>query len=574
MKQNTLLLFIFIVFAGGIATGYGLNLLIDPQLSESQAEITRDEEQKASGGSKNENPVSQTISIGSKEMLDDVLPSTSPAWVTVDFQKIRNHSSQFDSFFSSESVQTILGDFVAVMPNGATNTIQYLYENSEWLELFALPPEPNQAYRFAAAFSAPEQIEDASETSENSHPLFEYWKTLYPDVEFTESENGDFTFYTLQTPLGEYTGLNRDGIVWFSNHVQGFPALFSSPLKGNRETPVNPRDEVMQRYPDAVISLHLNGAQEGAAAMALPGMIPQMLTQYGIQQAVFAYQIKPNGVQLSAHAPATSVPSWAQTWSPISSFPFSNEDPMGLLELAFQMPIMSASGITQNNNDGNPLSQSLMSMFPQGSVTGLNLFGFYEGIPSLALRFAEMSEQKHWLQSLPTMSQITSNKIEITQIPAMHYQMKDSPYAKLLGRNELVVMERDAVTYVFDSPIAGKNYFGEINSDPSGKTRRNIIARNGLEQVEVQAQIKGVLTKDWFEQWLVMELKRYQKNPAIYHELEALQYDLQPLITPIHFSAGLREQEWFLDTHAQSADGHLVDLLLLTSMAQSFFPHQ
>lgn len=572
MKQNLFLLVILIVFVGGIATGYGLNSYIAPQDSDSLEQNNAG--QKPSGPSNENQP--PTVTIGSKEMLEDVLPNVSPAWININTKKIQKHAHQFDPVFSSESVKKILHDFESAMPHGATDTIGFLYQNSEWLELFVLPPEPNQPYRFAAAFPAPKRIEDASEETDTAHPLFAFWKTLYPDIEIADIPNAEVSFQSLQTPVGEYIGFEDDGIVWFSNHMQGFPKLFSAPIKS--KTKRSPRQMVMKQYPDAAITVFLNGANEGAEALALPGMIPQLLTQYGIQEAVLAYQIKAKGVQLSIHAPAASVPAWAQTWSPMSSFPFTKEDPMGLLELAFHVPVMSASGEvemdSETENNMETMSLFPMNIFPQGSVTGLNLFGFYEGIPTLALRFANIDEPDNWIESLKSMPQISTEHIEITNIPAVFYQMQQSPFANILGRDELVVMERDAVTYVFDSPVAGKNYFGELNNDPAGKMRRDIAVREGLQSVEEQAQIKGILTTDWFEQWLVMETKRYQKNPVISSELNALKNDLQPLIRPIHFSAGLREQEWFFDSHAATAEGHLVDLFLLSSMAQSFIPHQ
>lgn len=587
MKQNSLLTVIALVFIVGIAAGYSLNHLMGPQNASSNTEDSANGDVSKTAENNNQPP--PMVTIGSTEMLETVLPALSPAWTSIHFKWMKENESRYQDLFELDSVQSILNDFTSSLPNGATETIQYLYNNADRLEIFLLPPESNQPQqRFAAAFPYTENIDDASDTKSNFHPLFAYWQSVYPEIEIKEAPNGKMNFLSVQTPLGEYTGLVSDGVAWFSNHTPGFPALFTAPIQNSKEKPpVNPRDEIVKRYPNSAVTLFLNGAQEGAAAMALPGFIPQMLTQFGIHEAVMAYQIQPNGIQMSIHAPSAAFPEWTKTWAPFSSFPFTSEDPMGLLEFAFQVPVMSASGTVETmtapesgnekQENVNPIqamnmSQTLIGMLPPGSVAGFNVFGFYQGQPALAMRFNETDTAPKWFEMLNTMPQVTSNEVKITQIPAKHYQFQNSPFAGILGRNDLVVMERDAVTYVFDSPLAGKNYFGEINSDPIGKTRRDIKVREGLQFVEDQAQIKGVLTKDWFSQWLLLETHRYKKNPKLRYELKQLSDDLQPYITSIHFSAGIREQEWFLDSHAPAADGHLVDLFLLSSMLRSFLP--
>lgn len=152
------------------------------------------------------------------------------------------------------------------------------------------------------------------------------------------------SFQRIKTPLGEFIGFYSATHVWFSNQVTNFPALLTTPPPPALLEKENPRLDLLKRYPDTAAAVFLNSAHEGASAMALPGFIPVMMSAYGIQHGVLAYSLLDEGVQISAYAPADKLPVWTKSWKPVSTFPFTREDPQGLMELAFQVPMMSAPG--------------------------------------------------------------------------------------------------------------------------------------------------------------------------------------------------------------------------------------
>lgn len=205
-------------------------------------------------------------------------------------------------------------------------------------------------------------------------------------------------------------------------------------------------------------------------------------------------------------------------------------------------------------------------MFPQGSLAAVNLFGFYKSTPSIAVLLPELEKELPWIQTFKSLDGFSPQEIAIANIPAVLYPLENTPFSKTLDWKTLVVMERDTLTYVFDSEIAGKNYFGELNSDPAGKNRRNPALRNLLEKVYAPAQIKGVLSQDFFAQWLASELKRISKTPRLMEEMKQLSDEIKPFLQPVSSSAGIRENEWFLDAYVPSAGGLMLDTILLSAM--------
>ncbi len=600
MNRNFIAI-ILLIFIAGLAAGYTLNAWVSnaPQSIEDEQSANPDSNQNAQ-----EPERGRTQPITAMELYDSILPNTSPAWLSIDCRLLRKNENRFEALWKLPSIQTILEDLSAALPNRATETVEYLYQNAETLDIFLLPPQPNfPTQKFAAAY----RVQDVSQAS--THPLFHFWKEIIPDTKIIQQELQGHSFHIIQSPFGEMIGLQTGDIVWFSNHTTGFPALFNQPLPPNRKEMSNPRMETVNRYPKAAVAVYMNSAQEGAAAMALPGFIPQMLARFGIRNAVLAYQLEEKGVRLSINAPGKAFPQWIKSWNPLPDFPFTPEDPMGMMELAFHVPVMNASksvapiqeiNAEESNRNPRPRERNtrernnrrdrtnaanrsrsetptvwgypgMVHLFPPSSVVGLNVFGWLDNQPAVALRIMNTEDKPSWIDRLQNSPRIEGKEIEIGRIPALHYSLANTPLAQSLGRSELVMMERDASYYVFDSPLAGKNYFGEMNSDPAGKNRRSVSIREGLASVESNAQIKGVLTKDWFGQWLVMEIERHRSRPELQTELRQLRDDIRPLLTPVHISAGIRDEEWFLDSYTASASGHLVDMAIFASMAKPFF---
>ena len=357
--------------------------------------------------------------------------------------------------------------------------------------------------------------------------------------------------------------------------------------------------------------------------MGTPGFIPGLLTQLGLNEVICAYRQKENGASLTMLAPAQMVPAWAGGWEPLNQFPIPKKDPGGFVELAFRMPISSATedatrmgfaprggeptnssqnasatpsgdenflnmmgqrdrtsnrmgnrgnfagsgpGMNPDNgmenrgdppggrmnagngrgrNRGNRFEAGMLQnrmftqFFPSGKVVGLNVFGFHGEQPAFAMIFPDLEQELPWVSRFGQMPMIQSSKIEIAKIPATQFALNQSPFGESMGLDELVFLERDAVTYLFDSTEAAKNYFGEIQSDPNTPPRVRDWSESLLQEVFTPAQMEGVISKDLFTQWLTLEKTRLADKPALQEEIANLTKDVEPFLEPMSFSGGL-----------------------------------
>ncbi|RJP19735.1 MAG: hypothetical protein C4527_26340 [Candidatus Omnitrophota bacterium] len=204
----------------------------------------------------------------------------------------------------------------------------------------------------------------------------------------------------------------------------------------------------------------------------------------------------------------------------------------------------------------------LSTMIPKGQITGVNFFGFYDGVPTLTLAFPECEIDNPFTQMLVNMPFVKTDEVEIAKIPATAYRFDDSPLTQVAKLHELLVVERDATTYIFDSVEAAKNYFGEENTDPAGKERRDKDIRLLRDHVRQPAQVEITFSKDLFLQILEMEQFRIE-DEFLQEEISALFDEIRPLLQPMALSAGFSEQEWFAETYSASQIAHLLDSLLL-----------
>lgn len=129
MNKPTL---IFIVIA--FAAGYSLHYWLD-----SHADSSVTPQETAAGQNESVKPVLPTDRP--VQILETVLPNTSPLWAAVDFRRLRAQEEDVSSLFQLASVSKIIQDFSAAIPNGVTDTLHYLYQHADTLEIFLLPPE-------------------------------------------------------------------------------------------------------------------------------------------------------------------------------------------------------------------------------------------------------------------------------------------------------------------------------------------------------------------------------------------------------------------------------------------------
>ncbi len=206
----------------------------------------------------------------------------------------------------------------------------------------------------------------------------------------------------------------------------------------------------------------------------------------------------------------------------------------------------------------------LSEWFPPGKQVGFNFFGFYNQTPSMTLAFPELEREDSFVQRLENLSFIQTSELEIARIPGMRFLVNaERAQPSFLPFNELIVVERDAVTYLFDAEAAAKNYMGEMNSDPEGLERRSPEVRDQLSQLDSDAQIQAVLAHDFFLYHLQREQTVLSQAMGSSAEVEAFFRAISEYIQPMALKAGFREEEWFLETCTESSLAQIVDTVLL-----------
>lgn len=200
----------------------------------------------------------------------------------------------------------------------------------------------------------------------------------------------------------------------------------------------------------------------------------------------------------------------------------------------------------------------LSRMFPAGGVVGLNVFGFFDGAPTLALAIPSMDSEEAPMKMLAALPQVSSSTLEVALLPATCFQLGENSEAQSSGLDELLLIERDAVTYLFDAPEAAKNYMQNQN-----QSERSKDIRSTLDKVKSPAQIEFVLSRDFFRFILDQEKTLAPSDFEHRDKLNSFLDELFESTRPMAISAGLDGQQWFMETYSEDQIAHWVDTGLL-----------
>lgn len=204
----------------------------------------------------------------------------------------------------------------------------------------------------------------------------------------------------------------------------------------------------------------------------------------------------------------------------------------------------------------------LSALFPAGGIIGLNVFGFYDGAPTLALAIPEFPVDQSPLKLLAAMSQVSSSTMEIALLPATRFDLGNNLSAQSSGLNDLLLTERDAVTYIFDAPEAAQNYLSNKDSVDRAKDFRSL-----LENVKSPAQVELVFSRDFFRFILDREKINAPQDFEYREKLTSFLDEIYEYTKPMSVSAGLDEGQWFVETYSEDKLAHWVDTgLLIWSM--------
>lgn len=201
----------------------------------------------------------------------------------------------------------------------------------------------------------------------------------------------------------------------------------------------------------------------------------------------------------------------------------------------------------------------LSELFPPGKEIGVNFFGFYDQSPALAIAIPSLDSSPLPQQRLQAMPFLEAEDIEVALLPGMLFRFRDTPFTRFLGLNELLVIERDAVTYLFDALEAARNYLGEKDLRAAARDTRSPAARGLLEHVRTPAQIEAVIHGDFYQYVLEQEKNRVPGDFPFKDDLNALLDDILNHTQPMAASAGWADPHWFLETYTESEAALLVN---------------
>lgn len=625
MKNLILIVFIFAI---GLVCGLGLNQLwIDSPSSPEEKNPVSQNQSNANDTDTNspEPPTPNGPPITSSTLYEKVLPNTSPMWLLLDFKTLNQEGKVLSTLWEDEIISEIGTQFItALMPQGVTNTISLLSQNSEQTRVFLLPPEQEgHGVPFVAAARVSESTEEEQEAVSE---LMASIVASYPDAASTEIIAGPTTINVLSTPFGELALAAKNGIVWLTPQKDALSRLWTIPPPPPLLEEVDPYPALKERFEKTGVALFFNTASKEKPGLAPPGLIPLSLSNVGVEHAVILYRFQELSSKLTMLAKANNPPEWASNWNPVEQPIFTKADPAGMIEVTMRWPgVLSATGEIQAPTEATPemnqppdsipgngpdsqrggrgmgrgggrgemmggmetpppgfmnrmgpaireqmrsrMVQSQWTMlsrwFDPGSLVGFNLFGFYNNLPTMALAFPGMSPEDSFLQKLKLMPFIQTSELELALLPATRYEIGQGKMAEFLPINELLAVERDAITYIFDAEEAAKNYLGEMTSDPQGAERRSAEFRNLFEKVRTPAQIRAVISKDYFLYLLNQEGANLQDDSQLKEQYELLINKIAPHIKPLVLSAGYEKEEWFMETYAEPEISHFVDTVLL-----------
>ncbi len=249
-----------------------------------------------------------------------------------------------------------------------------------------------------------------------------------------------------------------------------------------------------------------------------------------------------------------------------------HEGPEPLLDPEWAMPRRGRGGnrpfrFRPGEVDSRPLGalvaqaqmRFLTRLFPPGKEIGVNFFGFYEEAPAFAVAIPTLDVNPTPQQRLETLPFVEKEAVEVALIPGALYRFRDTPYTEFLGLHELLMVERDAVTYLFDAREAAKNYLEEKELQDAARDTRSKQTRSLLAHVRAPAQIEAVIHEDFFRYVLNQERKRIPEDFPYPDDLNALLDALQDHTRTMAASAGWSDSTWFLETYTESEAALLVN---------------
>lgn len=548
------------------------------------------------------------------QLYKTVLPRTSPAWCWVDLDRWNNASESFDDFWQEASVERFVQQAASALPKGATPVYEKLMSQSQSMRLYMVPPAEGQYYAsYIAAFAQPGA--DSAALQEQIEAPF---ASTYPDAATREIEAGPVDIQVLGNEQNEIAYFFDQGLIWVTMQSDALASLFRIPAPAENDEPPA-YEKFIQAHPDALAAIFLNAASPELSRLGTPGWFPRWLSEMGVRDTSILLHFPEGSGRLVAEAAALRTPDWAESWSPLENHTFQSSDPAGLIEISMRWPSSeSVSPATEEarpqrnelpapqarRQDGNnerpqrgrdpqqlgngesPRRGDSSAMRTRGGIMqmgrgsffslldtisppnhpmGLNFFGFRDQKPAITLAFPRMPENNSFLDRLEQIPWVESERIEIAKLPGSFYRFGDTPLARGLGISNLLVIERDYVTYFFDSELVAANYLGEVNQDPAGKERRDISLRDNLEDTQTPAQIKAVASRDLFLWLMRNEQDRYDPDSQAFQELQDLIDTLQNYWRPMAVHAGFdaEESKWFLEAVTDDEPALIVDTLLM-----------
>ncbi len=602
------ILLVLLIFASGIICGIAVNRQFDPN-KQSASGVAANEDQSSKQDGKDTAALSPA-----KVMSEHFLPSTAPYWLYADINQWRKNNGNFNSFLEQPAVATVYKEFCASLPQGVTQTLSGLFSSSDEMRLYLLPPKDDIP---TSVFIATFKLSGATEASDTL-PGIDAFISANPDSATSEIHAGPAIIKTIASPIGEYAYMQDGGLLWICNNPTALEHFWNQPPPPPAEADaVNPTQEILSKHPDTLLALFSNSTHPGEPLPGALGMITQRLSALGVMHPAVLFQCKEKGGSMTIVAPSETKAPWMEQWKPIDKFPFGDDDPAGLLELAIrwphagspisataaeQIPVNGAPapiGITKSSGDMsqreirktkraeqkknialmkemqqeapegipgkgrmngliNKMKLRMISqLLPQGETIGLNIYGFYNDAPTLTMAFPGLNSDQSSLQQLASMPSVTSSSIEIAMLPGASYKFEDNPINQMLGFEELLLIERDAVTYLFDAREAAQNYL--TNKDNT----RSTAMRDLLNEVKSPAQIETVFSKDFFRFILDTEKEEIPDDFTHKEDINALFDELAANSKPMSLSAGLDEQVWFMETYTEDELALWVDTGLL-----------
>ncbi|MDX9754654.1 MAG: hypothetical protein RBU29_11860, partial [bacterium] len=196
----------------------------------------------------------------------------------------------------------------------------------------------------------------------------------------------------------------------------------------------------------------------------------------------------------------------------------------------------------------------LAEMVPAGSSVGMNMFGFYNGNPTIAFALPNGNPAQPFLDLIKNTPGIEQNEIDIAKLPAKEYRFpSQSPWAAQ-GLDQMLTVQRDGTTYIFDEIHAAQKYLQNLAQDTQDQTRRDSKLRAMIEEVQHPAQFQTILANDFFLFLLDQEKMNIPQTLEFRQELEKFLTQVGTQTKPMAISAGFSPDDhvWFLEAYAES----------------------